>query len=124
MSIAEDEDGLLTFIKETLNDKKNRYEALIAEYNHDRYPQKEVVIRARDLMVDILSQKNDNVALLKRLLAKQDDLLDVTEDMEEIETFFKSQKGIFDAARKPRSICRMSVIISLLTMKQPVKSAS
>ena len=100
MSIAEDEDGLLTFIKETLNDKKNRYEALIAEYNHDRYPQKEVVIRARDLMVDILSQKNDNVALLKRLLAKQDDLLDVTEDMEEIETFFKSQKGIFDAARK------------------------
>jgi uncharacterized protein YfkK (UPF0435 family) len=99
MSIAEDEDGLLTFVKDTLNDKKNRYEALISEYNHDRYPQKEVVIRARDLMSDVLSQKNDNVALLKRLLAKQDDLLDVTEDMEEIETFFMSQRGIFDAAR-------------------------
>jgi hypothetical protein len=51
-------------------------------------------------MADILSQKNDNVALLKCLLAKQEDLLNVTEDMEEIETFFKSQKSIFDAARK------------------------
>jgi len=100
MNIAEDEDGLVSFVKDTINVKKNQYETLIAEYNHDRYPQKEVVIRARDLMADILSQKNDNVALLKRLLAKQDDLLDVTEDMEEIETFFKLQKGIFDAARK------------------------
>lgn len=100
MSIAEDEDGLLMFVKDTLTNKKTSYEALITEYTHDRYPQKEVVIRARDLMVEILSQKNDNVALLKRLLAKQDDLLNCNEDMEEIETFFKSQRGIFDAARK------------------------
>jgi hypothetical protein len=100
MNIAEDEDGLVSFVKDTINVKKNQYETLIAEYNHDRYPQKEVVIRARDLMADILSQKNDNVALLKCLLAKQEDLLNVTEDMEEIETFFKSQKSIFDAARK------------------------
>lgn len=99
MSIAEDEDGLLTFVKDTLSAKQNRYESLLAEYNHDRYPQKEVVSKARDLMADILSQKNDNVALLKRLLARQDDLLDSTEDMEEIETFFKSQRAIFDAAR-------------------------
>jgi hypothetical protein len=134
MSIAEDEDGLLTFVKDTLNDKKNRYEALIAEYNHDRYPQKDVVIRARDLMIDILSQKNDNVALLKRLLAKQDDLLDVTEDMEEIETFFKSQKGIFDAARKlqvnlqnecdyfvtdPETGIKISEINAILGMQKP-----
>jgi hypothetical protein len=90
----------LTLVKDTLNEKKNRYEALIAEYNHDRYPQKEVVIQARDLMIDILSQKNNNVALLKRLLTKQDDLINVSEDMEEIEIFFKSQREIFDSARK------------------------
>ena len=98
MSIAEDEDGLLTFVKDTLNYKKNHFEELISLYNHDRYPQKEVVIKACDLMNDILSQKNDNVALLKRLLAKQDELFDITEDMEEIETFFKSQRAIFDSA--------------------------
>lgn len=104
MSIAEDEDGLLTFVKDTLTARLQSYENLLtAEYSRDRYPQKEVVMSARDLMRDILSQKNDNVALLKRLLAKQDDLLDSTEDMEEIEAFFKSQRTIFDAARKLQS---------------------
>ena len=99
MSIAEDEDGLVAFVKDTLSTKLGRYEILLNEYSHDRYPQKEVVQNARDLMADVLSQKNDNVALLKRLLAKQDDLLDATDDMEEIETFFKSQRTIFDSAR-------------------------
>ena len=99
MSIAEDEDGLVAFIKDTLSTKLGRYETLLNEYSHDRYPQKDVVQNARDLMAGVLSQKNDNVALLKRLLAKQDDLLDATDDMEEIETFFKSQRTIFDSAR-------------------------
>jgi len=99
MSIAEDEDGLVAFVKDTLSTKLGRYETLLNEYSHDRYPQKDVVQNARDLMAGVLSQKNDNVALLKRLLAKQDDLLDATDDMEEIETFFKSQRIIFDSAR-------------------------
>jgi hypothetical protein len=104
MSIPEDEDSLLLFVKNTLTEKQDRYEKLISEYDYDHhYPQKEVVTGARDLMSDILSQKNDNVALLKRLLAKQDELRDCTEDMEEIETFFKSQRTIFDAARKLQS---------------------
>lgn len=100
MSIAEDEDGLLAFVKDTLDTRLGRYENLLIEYSHDRYPQKEVVQNARNLMADILSQKNDNVALLKRLLTKQEDLRDATEDMEEIETFFRSQRTIFDTARK------------------------
>lgn len=99
MSIAEDEDGLVAFVKDTLSTKLGRYETLLNEYSHDRYPQKDVVQNARDLMAGVLSQKNDNVALLKRLLAKQDDLRDATDDMEEIETFFKSQRPIFDSAR-------------------------
>jgi hypothetical protein len=103
MSIAEDEDGLLTFVKETLFEKQHSYETLLTEYSHDRYPQKEVVQNARDLMTDILSQKNDNVALLKRLLSKQDAIHNCSEDMEEIETFFRSQRSIFDAARKLQS---------------------
>ena len=90
MSIAEDEDGLVAFVKDTLNTKLKHYEALLNEYNHARYPGKDVVVEACDLMRDILSQKNNNVALLKRLLTRQDDLLDITEDMEEVETFFKS----------------------------------
>lgn len=100
MGIPEDEDGLIIFVKDTLEPKLAHYEKLIDEYNLDRYPQKEVVTTARDLISDILSQKRDNVALLKRLIAKQDDLRDSSEDMEEVETFFKSQRAIFDAARQ------------------------
>lgn len=100
MGIPEDEDGLINFVKDTLEPKLTHYEKLIDEYNHDRYPQKEVVTTARDLISDILSQKRDNVALLTRLIAKQDNLHDSSEDMEEVETFFKSQRIIFDAARQ------------------------
>ena len=103
MSITEDEDGLVAFVKDTLSTKLGRYDTLLNEYSYDRYPQKEVVQNAHDLMAGVLSQKNDNVALLKHLLAKQDDLFDSTEDMEEIEAFFKSQRTIFDAARKLQS---------------------
>ena len=100
MGIPEDEDGLINFVKDTLEPKLAHYEKLIDEYNLDRYPQNEVVTAARDLIIDILSQKRDNVALLTRLIARQDDLHDSSEDMEEIETFFKSQRAIFDAARQ------------------------
>ncbi len=100
MGIPEDEDGLIAFVKATIEPKLAHYEKLLDEYNRDRYPQKEVVTAARDLIGDILSQKRDNVALLTRLIAKQDDLRDCSEDMEEVETFFKSQKTIFDAARQ------------------------
>ena len=54
---------------------------------------------ARDWMVNVLSQKNDNVALLKRLLSKRDEILDITEEMEQVESFFKSQREIFNKAQ-------------------------
>ncbi|MEK4103145.1 BREX system P-loop protein BrxC [Paenibacillus sp. FSL R10-2791] len=100
MGIPEDEDGLISFVKETLEPKLAHYEKLLDEYNRDRYPQKEVVTDARDLINNILSQKRDNVALLTRLIAKQDDLRDCFEDMEAVETFFKTQRTIYDAARQ------------------------
>lgn len=100
MGIPGDENGLINFVKDTLEPKLAHYEKLIDEYNLDRYPQKEVVIIARDLISDILSQKRDNVALLTRLIARQDDIRDSSEDMEEVETFFKTQRTLFDAARQ------------------------
>jgi len=137
MGIPEDEDGLIAFVKETLEPKLEHYEKLLDEYNRDRYPQKEVVTTARDLMSEILSQKRDNVALLTRLIAKQDQLHDCSEDMEEIETFFKSQKNIFDAARQLQrdlqnerdyfitnadAIEKISEISSILAMPKPYSS--
>jgi len=134
MSIAEDEDGLVAFVKDTLSQRQQRYEALLIQYHGDRYPQKEVAQAARDLMADILSQKNDSVALLKRLIARQDAILNVTDDMEEVETFFKSQKDIFDSARAlqrslqdeqyyfatdPDTAAKISEVSQILSMLKP-----
>ena len=103
MDIPADEDGLINFVIDIIERKRNRYEYLLNnEYTRDRYPEKDVVTAACELMNDILSQSKDNVALLNRLIAKQDDLRDSTEDMEAVETFFKpnsQQRAIFDSAR-------------------------
>ena len=48
----------------------------------------------------MLSQRKDNVALLSRMVQKQDDLLDSIEDMEGVELFFKSQRPVYDDARR------------------------
>ena len=100
MDIPSDEDGLIRFVLDTFTAKLDHYQNLLEAYNQFRYPEKEVVTAARDLMNDVLSQRKDNVALLKRMVQKQEDLLDSAEDLEAIELFFKSQRAVFDDARR------------------------
>jgi hypothetical protein len=101
MDIPSDEDGLTNFVIHALEERASRYASLMEnEYSRERYPQRETVTAARDLMNDILSQRKDSVALLNRLTQKQDELRDSAEDLEEVEIFFKTQKDIFDAALK------------------------
>jgi hypothetical protein len=134
MGIPEDADGLITFVKDTFEPKFTHYEKLLEEYSRDRYPGKEVVTAARDLISDILSQKRDNVALLTRLICRQDDLSDSAEDMEAVETFFKSQRAIFDSARQlqkdlqnerdyfatdAEATAKISEIMNILAMAKP-----
>ena len=101
MDIPSDEDGLIRFVLSTFETKRSHYQKLLDEfYAKERYPEKETVTAARDLMNDVLSQRKDNVALLKRMVQKQDDLLDSAEDMEGVEMFFKAQRTVFDDAKK------------------------
>ena len=98
MDIPSDEDGLVCFVLDTFETKLTHYQDLLDQYVQNRYPEKEQVITARDLAQDILSQRKDNVALLNRMVQKQDDLLDSAEDTEGVELFFKSQRTVFDEA--------------------------
>ena len=100
MDIPSDEDGLVRFVLNTFETKLAHYQGLLDQYNQNRYPEKEQVTTARDLAQDILSQRKDNVALLNRMVQKQDDLLDSSKDMEGVELFFKSQRTVFDEAVK------------------------
>ena len=100
MDIPSDEDGLVRFVLNTFETKLAHYQGLLDQYDQNRYPEKEQVTTARDLAQDILSQRKDNVALLNRMVQKQDDLLASSEDMEGVELFFKSQRTVFDEAVK------------------------
>jgi hypothetical protein len=101
MDIPSDEDGLIRFVLDTFTGKQEHYQRLLDDaYAQFRYPEKEVVTKARDLMSDVLSQRKDNVALLSRMVQKQEDLLDTAEDMEGVELFFKSQRTVYDEARR------------------------
>lgn len=100
MSVPTDEVGLVEFTVDIFRGKQEEYNTLLQNYSNNNYPEKDLVISARDLMANILSQKSDNVALFSTVYKKQDDLLDMQEDMENLETFFRSQKDIFDKARK------------------------
>ena len=100
MDIPSDEDGLVRFVLNTFETKLAHYQGLLDQYAQNRYPEKEQVTTALDLAQDILSQRKDNVALLNRMVQKQDDLLDSSEDMEGVELFFKSQRTVFDEAVK------------------------
>ena len=100
MDIPSDEDGLVRFVLNTFETKLAHYQGLLDQYAQNRYPEKAQVTAARNLAQDILSQRKDNVALLNRMVQKQDDLLDSIEDMEGVELFFKSQRTVFDEAVK------------------------
>ena len=100
MDIPSDEDGLIHFVLNTFEEKEKHYNGLLEAYKQVRYPEREVVENARNLVSDVLSQRKDNVAFLSRMMQKQDDLLDSVEDMEGVELFFKSQRPVYDEARR------------------------
>ena len=101
MGIPEDEENLITFVKNTFSQKRAHYQELLDKYySRGKYPEQNTVTRARDLMDDVLARSKDNVALLEYINKKQDDLLDMSEDMEEIEGFFASQVQTYENAMK------------------------
>ena len=101
MDVPADEDGLIAFIVDRFNQQKAHYEALNRRYDSGaKYPDRDLVRKAISLVEDVLSQQKDNIALIDRLLRRQDDLLDNKEAMVRVEGFFKNQVTIFDAAAK------------------------
>lgn len=63
-------------------------------------------------MANILSQKNDNVALLKRLLSKREEVL-ISRKKWNKSSPFKSQKEIFSKAQSMHAACRTNGTILL-----------
>ena len=99
MDIPQDEDDLVAYVKTAFTTKRDHYQKLLDQYNTYAYPDKALLTQARDLMADILSKSGDHVALLSHMVAHQDDLIGIDDDLEPLEEFFTSQRDVFDSAR-------------------------
>ena len=100
MDVPADEDGLIQFIIEKFEGLQKHYEDLLAKYEGHKYPDRNVVSNALTIVKDVLSQQKDNVALIERVLQREDNLYDAQEAMQNVEAFFKTQVTVFDAAVK------------------------
>jgi hypothetical protein len=98
MDVPSDEDHLIKYISDQFTEQKNHYLSLDERYSGHTYPDRPLVKKAIRLMDDILSQKKDNIALINRVIDKEDNLEDNREDMNRVEDFFKTQVNIFDTA--------------------------
>ncbi len=99
MDVPDDEDSLVAFIAKKFGEQKAHYEALDAKYDTGRkYPDRNKVQQAIQIMNDILSQQKDNIALIDRVLKREDNLFDSKEALQDVEDFFKTKVQIFDAA--------------------------
>ena len=100
MDVPADEDGLIQFIIEKFEGVQKHYEDLLTKYEGHKYPDRNVVSNALTIVKDVLSQQKDNVALIERVLQREDNLYDAQEAMQNVEAFFKTQVAVFDAAVK------------------------
>ena len=99
MDVPDDEDGLIRFVTEKFSEQRDYYASLNDRYEGHKYPDRGLVQTAISLMDDVLSQKKDNIALIERVLKKEDDLFENKESMSNgIENFFKTQVTVFDQA--------------------------
>ena len=100
MDVPDDEDGLIKFIVDKFTAQKEHYTQLDSRYEGHKYPDHVVVQIALSRMDEVLSQKKDNLALIERLVKKQDDLYENKDDMASVENFFKNQVTLFDSASR------------------------
>ena len=99
MDVPDDEDGLIRFVTEKFTEQREYYASLDAHYEGHKYPDRALVQEAIRLMDDVLSQKKDNIALIGRVLKKEDALFEHKESMSNgIENFFRTQVTVFDQA--------------------------
>lgn len=100
MDVPEDEDGLIGHIVRKFNGELEHYTELDARYEGHKYPDQLKVRQAITLVKDILSQQKDNLALIQRVIDREDALYDMHDAMQDVEEFFKTRVALFDAAVK------------------------
>ncbi len=100
MDVPEDEDGLVAHIVERFTELLTHYTELDARYEDHKYPDRAKVRNAITTVTDVLSQKKDNIALIQRVIDREDQLYDMRDELQDVEDFFKTRVTLFDSAVK------------------------
>ena len=99
MDLPSDEDGLIVYVLDSFTAERDIFQSLLTtHYASANYPDKALVEAGIKLCNELLSHKKDNTALLKKMVSMEDDFLDLSENMADVNAFFKNQKTIFDRA--------------------------
>ena len=98
MDVPEDEDGLIAHIVEKFNRELDYFTKLNARYDGHKYPDQGKVRQAIALIKDVLSQQKDNIALIQRVIDREDPLYDMRDELQDVEEFFKTRVTLFDTA--------------------------
>ena len=91
---------MISFVVEKFFGQKRELEQRLQQYAQHTYPDKRCVEAGIDLCKKLLKQSKDNTALLKTMMDMEDDFLDHSDDMAELNAFFKNQQPIYDRAQR------------------------
>lgn len=99
MDVPADEDGLVKFVQTEFTKQRDAWNALLRDaYAKAKYPGRDLVEQGVKLCDTLLAQRRDSTALLAKLNAMQDDLLNHSEDFAQVTAFFKAQRPVYDTA--------------------------
>lgn len=101
--VPADEDNLVAYVRSKLRETADECQDMLARhYSRGDYPGKDVVAYGKKLIDNILSSENDPLLLCTSLANRtaQDDLLDLSEDLEKVRGFFNSQMRLYDESTK------------------------
>lgn len=99
MDLRMDEEGFCSQLEALLNGARQQNEGLLKLYSAEiSYPGRAVVESGKATFDAILARRSDNIAFLEAFTKAEDALLDWSEDVREVEFFFKNQKKLFDSA--------------------------
>ena len=101
MDVPADEKGLVEFVIEKFSAQQKHFADLIAKYDENhKYPDYKVLQEGARLTDEVLSKSKDNIALIKVIIDREEDLLDSKDDLVNLEAFFVSQVNLFDQASR------------------------
>lgn len=95
---AGEDDLVATAIEKFDNERIHWQELLQKQYSMKPYPGRETVKTGVSLLTDLMAQRRDHTAFLRKMLEMRNPLLDFEEEASEITAFFQGQKETFDRA--------------------------